>query len=607
MGDSSAGGAAFLSGEEIVNDERTLAYLNAGYGPPSLQVKGCCSCPRIRELIECNSDAYRSPTLDPAPWYDSSVPESADFAGFLTSEFVGLGSTFTRNPIEKVTGGAFLGRLQAKPRTLTWKGFLFGRSDCAVRFGLSWLTSQLRGQGCVCGGEDLDLLVCCPELIDSPPISGCGSLPAINRPSPCPPFSQPDAFRTLKNVGLVAGPVIQSQRRVGCGLGCGSSSCSGEDTLIMEVEFSLLAGNPYLYGCPVCLCVDQTFPVDPDCATDALWLKVFDDTLVTLRPDATNSTIGTTITGASSVNEALASPDSDASYVTINQGQVVLDFDTSVIPLGYSIKSVTPRIRYSGSSVDVQLQNATSSIKTDNLAASSTPIVNYSGTAELTNFSSLTWIQSDIDSIRLSISDSTSTTIVYEAYIDVKYNLVSNDDCVDPDCVTDSDCSDDEIGCPKAVLPVIPAFVDGCFCDPLVPIQTCCEIPSDAFGQFFDGAPVIEIFSGSSVMRSTTIRFFDNPQGLPCCDAAENPCRDCDSLQIRYIPASSTLTIDGTTRTVTLLCPGSTEAILADHLTVTPFTWPILQCVDFCICTETDGATVADDATVSILVTPREM
>lgn len=456
MPDSIFGEAAFLAGEEIVNSARTLAYLSAGYGPKRLNIEGGCSCPNIRELIECGSGPYTTPMSDPAPWYDASIPESGDFGGFLPVEIDGMGSTYKRIVIDKITGGATLGRLTAGPRTLRWRGFLFGRSDCAVRYGLSWMAANLKGTNCSCTGEDLDLLVCCPEVTESPPVSGigCDTLPVT--PVACPPFTTPDAFRLLKNVGLLEGPIVLSERRIGCG----NTDCNDDDTVIIEVEFSLLAGNPYFYGCPVCLCADQSFPEIEDCAIDPLWVKVIGPTPAT---------------------------------------------------------------------------------------------------------------------------------------------------CLGEACDPPFDCSADEAGCPRAVLPVIPPFVDGCFCPPLAPVKFCCEIPADSFGKFFEGAPVIEIYSGSGIMRSTTVRFYNNPQGLPCCDVADDPCRNCDSVQIRYIPADSTLTIDGTTRTVLLQCPGQVDPILADHLTVTPFAWPLLQCVDFCICIETDGATVAPNATVSVLVVPREM
>lgn len=458
MPESAAGSVAFLNGEEIVNDGRTLTYLQSGYGPPTLQVTGACVCPQIRELIDCSTPPYATPTTDPAPWYDSSVPESADFAGFLTAEFQGLGSTYTRTNVDKITGGAVLGRLRPQARTLTWRGFLFGRSECAVRYGLAWMTANLKGSGCVCGGEELDLMICCPDLTATPPVSGCSNLPAIAKPASCPPFTEPDAFRTLKSVGLVDGPKILSQRRTGCSGGCGDSGCD-EESLIMEIEFSLVAGNPFLFGCPVCLCVDQTFDFAPDCMD--YWVKVLD---------------------SNSAPECAAS----------------------------ACEEVTP-------------------------------------------------------------------------------------------------CDQTDDHCQLATLPTIPAFEDNCFCEPVVPIQVCCPISADDFGQFFEAAPVIEIYSGSAPMRATTVRFFENLNALDCCDVSANSCLNCDNVQVTYIPRDSTLTIDGSTRTVTLLCPGSMDPIQAEHLTVTPFSWPLLSCSDFCICVETDGVTAASNASVTVSLVPREM
>lgn len=457
MAESSAGTAAFLSGEEIVNDGRTMAYLAAGYGPTGLQISGGCACPRIRELIGCDNSPYSSPLSDPAPWYDAAVPESADFAGFLTTEFKGLGSVYTRENVDKLTGGAVLGRLRPKSRTLIWTGYLFGRSECAVQYGLRWLTANIKGTDCSCGGEELDVMICCPDLTEDPPISTCVSLPSIAQPTACSPFTEPNAFRTLKKVGLIDGPNIQSQRRIGCGSNCGNSSCKQDDSIILGVEFTLVAGNPYLYGCPVTVMSKQRFPDTIPCS----WVKVLD-------------------------------------------------------------------------------------------------------------------------------GGSTAA-------------------CITPVCPPTVTCITTDDACQQAVLPVIPPFKDKCFCDPIVPLQLCCPVPADTFGQFFEGAPVIQIYSGAKSMRATTIRFFANPQGLDCADIASNPCLNCDELQIRYIPAGSTLTIDGTTRTITVLCPNSTESLIADNLTVTPFAWPILQCIDYCICIETEGVQVAPNATVTIAIVPREV
>ncbi len=166
MPDSVAGAAAWLGGVEIVNDSRTSAYMRNGIKPGTLTVNGDCGCGNVLELAGCD-DEYTTPANDNAPWYDPAIPESAEFAGFLSTEFEGLNSTYTRNISESITDGATLGRSRFGSRTLTWKGFLFGSSCCGVAYGLRWLGKTLQGSkncGNNCFGEDLELLVCCPTM-----------------------------------------------------------------------------------------------------------------------------------------------------------------------------------------------------------------------------------------------------------------------------------------------------------------------------------------------------------------------------------------------------------------------------------------------------------
>lgn len=259
--DSVSGAWAAIEGTELVNIARTTAYLRAGYGPPGLKVDGECDCPedQLRILVGCDALPYSNPTDDDAPWYDAAIPESADFAGLYATSFEGLESTYTREVIDVFSGGGVLGRLRAAPRTLTWKGFLFGRTCCSVAYGLRWLTSVLRQSRCgaECGGEKLDILICCPPVDTDPLDCGCGILPAPGIPA------ADDAFRTLYNVGLVEGPSIRSQRSASGRCGCST---------IMEIEFSLVAGNPHLYRQPALLADNLTFEtgICPD------WLEVSD-------------------------------------------------------------------------------------------------------------------------------------------------------------------------------------------------------------------------------------------------------------------------------------------------------------------------------------------
>lgn len=261
-----------LDGVEILNDSRTVAYMRNDLGPPGLSVTGDCGCPNMRELIGCDPD-YISPSVDGVPWVTSSYPESADFLGFLVSDFSGLGSTLTRQVYPTVTEGAVLGRLRPGERPMTWSVYLIGRTCCATAYGLRWLTRQLSGGSACAPGctlSTLDLMTCCPEFVDlvgdgegelapgteddidgtcgggyadtiygSPSYGGPDETVACTvEPFPPTPSSNDQAFRTLYQVGLIEGPLIKDQRRVNCG-------CGGAE--VLQVEFTIVASKPYLY------------------------------------------------------------------------------------------------------------------------------------------------------------------------------------------------------------------------------------------------------------------------------------------------------------------------------------------------------------------------
>ena len=264
MADSIAGSWASLAGIEIVNDARTLAYLENGLGPSSLNVRGDCGCPNIVDLLNCPGvTGYDSPATDDAPWYTADIPESAGFLGFITDEFDGMQSTFDRKVTQAVGNGGVLNRSRLATRELTWRGYLFGTTCCSVQYGLRWLTKTLSrfDTSCKdCFGDDLELLVCCPDEDEA----------ATGSSSP---------FRLLKGVGLIEGPTILSQRKT-CTSNC-SARCGG--SCILEVEFTLVATQPYFYSpeIPMYDCVsfsngvaavtDPEVPCGPFDCSDALF------------------------------------------------------------------------------------------------------------------------------------------------------------------------------------------------------------------------------------------------------------------------------------------------------------------------------------------------
>lgn len=237
MAETIAGSYASLAGLEIVNNNRTFAYLRNGLAPPNLKLYGDCGCPTLIESLNCPGlTEYTDPVTDQAPWYSEGIPESARFAGFLATEFEGLDSPFERKVIESINHGGVPGRGRLKSREMTWRGYLFGADCCAVAYGLRWLAKALARQiSCQdCYGDELEINVCCPEDTSVYP------------------------FRTLKNVVLTEGPTIQDQRPIGCG------SCGG--ACVMEIEFVLVAAQPYLYSAPIAIYSNESLTenaIDP--------------------------------------------------------------------------------------------------------------------------------------------------------------------------------------------------------------------------------------------------------------------------------------------------------------------------------------------------------
>jgi len=572
--DSVAGAWAAIEGVEFCNVARTVAYLRGGYGPPKLTVNGECDCPedQLRTLVGCDDAPYSTPADDGAPWYDAAIPESADFAGFYPTSFDGLDSTYTRDVVEIVSGGGggVLGRLRAKPRAMVWRGFLFGRTCCSVAYGLRWLTSVLRQSRCgaECGGEKLDLLVCCPppaapvggdnaiflvtpssttytggtwtlsygghtttplawnatsdDIVNAlwalpsigsgnaavswsgtgPPLGASGGFAVIfendlgNQPitglmadgsgltgpsgpyiisssldtpgtsgtptptcaSDCRSLSPPglpaddDAFRTLYNVGLSDGPHVRSQRAAQGGCGCST---------IMEVEFTLTAGNPHFYRSPVLLADGLTFETG-------------------LCPD----------------------------WADINTPEGALACEVQAIETA----------------------------------------------------------RCDVQSVPVA---------------------------TDPNC-------------PTPILPPVFGVDESCFFDPFAPTVVCANVPASTWGADFQGAPVFSIYSGAAPLRSTSIRLIENPLGSDCDALSADPCNFCEFITIRYFPAFSTLTIDGVNRRVTITTPGG-DVQSGEQFMVGNYTWPLLECVDYCVCATIDGFTAAADATFSLSIYPLEM
>lgn len=179
-----------------------------------------------------------------------------------------------------------------------------------------------------------------------------------------------------------------------------------------------------------------------------------------------------------------------------------------------------------------------------------------------------------------------------------------NKDCLDCGCASAVECDrckyDPVCTCFPFTIPE-PVIEEGCgYCEPFARIVQCCctnDLPAG-----YDSAFRIQIYSGVDVnnpgylntgMRNFQLKIYENPRGIACItddDSYDVWCGSgppCAQLQISYIPADSTLTIDGRTNRITLECQGVCRPY--DHV-VTDATGPIFplvsRCVPLMICAE---------------------
>lgn len=225
-----------LAGTEIVNSNRTLSYLRRGMGGGrfSVAVTGPAQEAGYSDVYDDTYEAdigyattlacycaalddgsnFQGPAADDAPWYSSAYFESEEFLGIVTDTLA-----LSNSPVRSVTAlshGAAIGALQRRHRILSAHGIMYAASGRGMAWGERWLTEALSGSVCeTCGGDEAEVVPACP---DDPIFVG-------------------SAFRTLRKVGIVDGPVFTPIADVN---GC----------LAQEVSFQLAAGIPYLHRPP---------------------------------------------------------------------------------------------------------------------------------------------------------------------------------------------------------------------------------------------------------------------------------------------------------------------------------------------------------------------
>lgn len=158
---------------EFANNERTLAYYNwacaNGMFPPGGQ-------PKFFDLCFCPADSPSTPFTDPITdnvcWYDSAVPESAEFLGVIIGNRVVKNSTFSREVSDGFIEGSILNRPKLTGRTFVFDAVLIATSCEGMAYGEEWLRRLLEDASCrgdsesqcqSCFGRRMSLRKTCPD------------------------------------------------------------------------------------------------------------------------------------------------------------------------------------------------------------------------------------------------------------------------------------------------------------------------------------------------------------------------------------------------------------------------------------------------------------
>lgn len=229
------GGGAFnaeLAGERAGESGYSDTYGDTYYADPYWPGNLACYCSAL------DGGPYVSPADDPAPWYDSSRPESADFLGFVPS--LTLVPVIARTTAARGTRGGVIGAHRPAMRVLQVTAEMYAASEAGMAWGERWLNHALTGALEGCDLDDLRILPACPPDDAEEPT---------------------DYFRTLRNVGLVDGPTFGDEADI--------PACH-----IQRVAFQLAAAFPHLMG-PAAVCVAE------------YWLENDTTACCAVTPDAT--------------------------------------------------------------------------------------------------------------------------------------------------------------------------------------------------------------------------------------------------------------------------------------------------------------------------------
>lgn len=153
--------------------------------------------------------------------------------------------------------------------------------------------------------------------------------------------------------------------------------------------------------------------------------------------------------------------------------------------------------------------------------------------------------------------------------------------------IADPDCP------PVPMLALAPVIADECLTLPAEWSRFLMDIPPTVVPLWTEAVANIALTTLSGPVRLLRIRFYPNPFGYPMSDLEE--CSFCGEFIVSYIPANSTMTLDGTISRAEVSVSGGPQRP-ASHLLYgsggAPFTWPTLSCgTGYIMVVDVDSAT----------------
>lgn len=216
-----------LNGQELSNSSRLVSHLkrSAPVSDDQFVQPMPCACdvsvpyddtwPGLVDVL--NNGPY---TLDRAPWFDASRPESREFAGVWVMDVQGLDAVpVQRDVSEAVCAGGVASWARDTSRQLTFSALVIACSNAGARYGMNWLSCILR-QSNIRGGVDLKFYRSHPGGSDAPPST---------------------QLRTAYGTVLTKSPTVVEVSGKG-------GSRRHRQASIFRVEWEMVVTNPYLYG-----------------------------------------------------------------------------------------------------------------------------------------------------------------------------------------------------------------------------------------------------------------------------------------------------------------------------------------------------------------------